>query len=316
MGPSSWGWCGYFSSGLDSQNGGCDTGSDREAHDDLTILQHYLQQAQEYEKETSVRILDYLDVHYYPQASGVIFSCDESSNTTITNRLQAPRSLYDYNYNDGGSWIGTYFENPALIPRLKNWINEYYPGTKLSITEYNFGDDTCITSTIATCEVMAIFATYGVNIGTHWDKPIYNSLITNAWKIYLNYDGYNTSIFGSNSYDKHNILSAYTKSSDIERVTGYSFYDDKFDMLYVYSFNKMAQNVTVEIDIDNINGINNKEFNTNGDIQMYGIDEENGLSDVGIVPDYNKIDSDKFVISMPKWTVRMCIIKGQTINKN
>eukprot|EP01084_Bolivina_argentea_P146631 256690_1 len=192
-GYSAWGWCGYFEDGFDHAAGFCTSGGpDQIAKDNLPLSAYYLQELANYEKQNNQRILDIMDVHYYPQATGV-GGCDESNSTWVTNRLQSPRSLYDTSYKDG-SWID---EPIALIPRYKAWIDQYYPGTKLSISEYEFGGDDCITSTIAHSEALAVFATFGVEVATRWSKPAPGAPVTNAFNIFTNYDGK-----GSNVYDK------------------------------------------------------------------------------------------------------------------
>merc|ERR1712154_747698 len=70
-------------------------------------------------KDNGQRVLDILDVHYYPAASGASMDCDENDATKVANRLQAPRSLYDPAYTDP-SWINTEI---ALIPRFQGYID-------------------------------------------------------------------------------------------------------------------------------------------------------------------------------------------------
>ena len=58
----------------------------------------------------------------------------ESSCPNHSGRLRSTRSLWDPGYLDE-SWIGrdVKAEPIALIPRLKNWVSTYYPGTKVGI---------------------------------------------------------------------------------------------------------------------------------------------------------------------------------------
>ena len=65
-GPALWGWCAYFYSGAD----GCSPGADRAAHGGEDFVPWYLDQAKAWETAHGFRLLDYLDVHYYPQAPG------------------------------------------------------------------------------------------------------------------------------------------------------------------------------------------------------------------------------------------------------
>ena len=296
LGYSPWGWCGYFTDGYDNYNGYCTSGPHRQAHNNMSLIAWYLQQASDYEKQYGQRILDILDVHYYPQASYVSMSCDESTQQKLQDRLQAPRSLYDWSYTDP-SWIN---QPIALIPRLNAWINEYYPGTEISISEYNFGGDTCQSAVIATAEAMSIYATYGVTLATRWGSPSSGSLITNAWNIYTNFDGNRSNIYDDGLY------AVYTNTSNVEMVTGYTFIskDNNNKMVYIYLFNKddKESNVTYKFIGDNDN------INTNGIISLYGIDDDGmGIKYIGIVD--NKTDSTSFSLTMPKYSVRFAILK-------
>ncbi|HKD16862.1 MAG TPA: glycoside hydrolase family 44 protein, partial [Thermoanaerobaculia bacterium] len=149
LGPVPWGWCAYFWSALD----GCsDGGPDLTSHGGVHYLEWYLQQAHDYEQSQGVRLVDYLDIHYYPQAPGVALTDDES---VAALRLRTLKSLYDPTYIDE-SWIGTCCGPTAvqLIPRMKQWIADRYPGTKLAISEYNWGGDTGISSALAQAEAL------------------------------------------------------------------------------------------------------------------------------------------------------------------
>src|SRR5262249_23159174 len=113
MGPVPWGWCAYFWSALD----GCsDGGPDLAAHGGVHYLEWYLKQAHDYETANGVRLVDYLDIHYYPQANGVALTDDES---VAALRLRTLKSLYDPSYIDE-SWIGTCCGSTAvnLIPSM------------------------------------------------------------------------------------------------------------------------------------------------------------------------------------------------------
>ena len=67
-------------------------------------------------------------------------------------------------------------------------------------------------------------------------------------------------------------------------------------------FNKATSTTELTVNLSNGN------FNTNNDINLYGIDEDKGLNYIGTVN--NKPSKSSFVVSMPKWTVRLAIIEG------
>src|SRR5207253_3059631 len=99
-------------------------------------------------------------VHYYPQASGV--DSPASDPATQQLRIRSTRSLDDPNYTDE-SWIGVPVN---LIPRLKAWIADNYPGTKLAITEYRWGGEKDASGAVALAnEDSSHTATLNLNLG-------------------------------------------------------------------------------------------------------------------------------------------------------
>ncbi len=189
FGPVSWGWCEYFYSGAD----GCSpNGADFISHGSVPLTQWYLRQVRQYQEAHGVRLVDVLDVHYYPQANGVALSGDESAATSA-RRLRSLRSLWDPTYVDE-SWI------PAavrLIPRMKEWIAAELPGTKLAITEYSWGNDDGLSSALAQAEVLGIFAREGVDIATRWVAPAAGSFVEDAFRLWLDYDGAGARVAGT-----------------------------------------------------------------------------------------------------------------------
>ncbi|HPD29935.1 MAG TPA: glycoside hydrolase family 44 protein [Phycisphaerae bacterium] len=185
LGPVVWGWCAYFYSALD----GCGPGTDYASHGNAHFVPWYLRQMRAYEQQQGVRILDYLDMHYYPQGNNVALS---SAGDAVTQalRLRSTRSLWDPTYADE-SWIANVQDGPyvRLIPRMKQWVAENYPGTKLAITEYNFGGLEHINGALAQADVLGIFGREGLDLATLWDPPQSAQPGAFAYRIYRNYDG-------------------------------------------------------------------------------------------------------------------------------
>jgi hypothetical protein len=69
-GPASWGWPAYFFSAKDAAEGFTKK-PDRLAHGDVPLLAWYLQKLRAHEQKTGTRLLDVLDVHFYPQGQNV-----------------------------------------------------------------------------------------------------------------------------------------------------------------------------------------------------------------------------------------------------
>lgn len=195
LGPAEWGWTGYFFSALDGKNGGnwWDNAPDRAAHDGLPLVAWYLQQMQLYEQQHGVRILDYLDLHYYPQATGVALA-PAGDTATRALRLRSTRSLWDPTYTDE-SWID---EPVKLIRLMREWVDTYYPGTKLALSEYNFGALDHINGALTQADVLGIFGREGLDLAFLWAPLSVNDPFAFAFRLYRNYDG-TGSAFGDTS---------------------------------------------------------------------------------------------------------------------
>ncbi|MGC2062535.1 MAG: glycoside hydrolase family 44 protein [Thermodesulfovibrionales bacterium] len=181
MGPVLWGWCAYITSAADQ----CDPGGpDITAHGNTWFVPWYLQQMKTYEQQYGKRVLDYLDLHYYPQADGVSLS-DAGGAATQALRLRSTKDLWDPEYT-AESWIS---DKVHLIPRMRDWVSTNYPNTKLAITEYNWGGLEHINGALAQADVLGIFGREGLDLATLWGPPTSSQPGAFAFRIYRNYDG-------------------------------------------------------------------------------------------------------------------------------
>jgi hypothetical protein len=144
---------------------------------------------QAYEQGNGTRILDYLDLHYYPQTDGVALSPAGDANTQAL-RLRSTRSLWDPTYADE-SWIAQTPDGPyvRLIPRMHDWVDSNYPGTKIAIGEYNWGALDNINGALAQADVLGIFGREAVDLAALWDPPAFAQPGAFAFRIYRDYDG-------------------------------------------------------------------------------------------------------------------------------
>jgi hypothetical protein len=183
-GPAEWGWSGYLYSGKDSA-AGVTLRPDRRAHDDTPLVEWYLRKLHEHEEKTGVRVLDVLDLHFYPQAPNV-YGTGGTDSKTANLRLRSTRALWDPTYVDE-SWIK---EPVRLLPRMKEWIDKNYPGRGISIGEWNFGGEGHITGALATAEALGRFAQFGVTSAFYWTHPADNDSPTlQGFVAYRDFDG-------------------------------------------------------------------------------------------------------------------------------
>ena len=176
LGFGTWGVLDVFDSELDTTNGA----ADRKAHGGTPLLEWYLEQLASYQQAHGVRLVDCLDLHYYPQGG------DPLENT---------RSLWDPTYHDP-SWIDGFLGEPVqLFPRLVGWIQQHYPGTGICVSEYNWNLDTQSdgNAALAEADVLGLFGVWGIRLAAYWTTPVDgqgNPLPAYwAFKLLRNYDG-------------------------------------------------------------------------------------------------------------------------------
>jgi Glycoside hydrolase family 44/Bacterial Ig-like domain (group 3) len=147
--------------------------------DGLFAGQYYLQQMAAYETANNQRILDYFDEHYY------------GGGSTAAAELESTRALWDPTFNSG-SWVEQwYFDGPMqLLPRFQSWIQTYYPGTKLSISEYSFASGTDpLVDMLTESDVLGIYGRQSLDFANMWNVPKPTDPIAYSFRIYRNYDG-------------------------------------------------------------------------------------------------------------------------------
>jgi hypothetical protein len=184
-GPAEWGWSAFFYSAADLGSG-VFLRPDRRKHEDQPLIEWYLQKLKEHEKKTGVKLLDVLDLHYYPQGKGMALGDAAATDPEAAAlRLRATRSLWDPTYKDE-SWID---DQVQLIPRMKKWVADFYPGLGTSIGEYNFGAETHMSGGLAQAEALGRFGQHGLTSAFFWMYPPKNSPAFWAFRAYRNFDG-------------------------------------------------------------------------------------------------------------------------------
>jgi len=159
-------------------------------------LDYFLAQAKQLEAKHGKRLIHALDIHWYPENKGSKRITEKDvSPKTIAARLQAPRSLWDPDYIEK-TWIGDSLGKPIrLIPWMLERIAERYPGTKLTMTEYNFGAGEHISGGLAQADVLGIFGREGMYMANYWGDNAGNTVLPPytqaAYRLYRNYDGKN-----------------------------------------------------------------------------------------------------------------------------
>jgi hypothetical protein len=184
-GPAEWGWTGYFYSAADSA-AGIPRAPDRRAHRGVPLLPWWLFSVREHERKNKIKLIDVLDVHYYPQGANIgVERSGATDPATNALRLRSTRSLWDPTYVDE-SWVGDRVE---LFPRLRRWIKENAPGVEISLGEYSFGAAEHMSGGLAEAEALGRFGTEGIFSAFFWFMPPRDSPVYWAFRAFRNFDG-------------------------------------------------------------------------------------------------------------------------------
>jgi len=201
FGPVQDGWARYFYASESAL--APEAVTDRRNHGDVDFVPWYLQQMSGYEQFNGVRLLDFLDLHFYPQNGEDQTLAGDSAKQAL--RLRSTAALWDASYVDE-SWIGDNGLDGGivrLIPRMRDWVNANYPGTRLALTEYNWGGLEDINGALAQADVLGIFGAEGLDVAALWNYPAHTNpaeeviaydvfeTLPGAWafRMYRNYDG-------------------------------------------------------------------------------------------------------------------------------
>ena len=217
----------------------------------------YLERLRQEERSTGRRLLDVLDVHWYPAggAEGQQVGNDVAQQSPEMEwaRLQAPRSLWDSTY-DEHSWVTEVQSGPIhLLPLLRDKIATHYPGTKLAITEYYYGRGGDISGGIAQADVLGIFGREGVFAATLWPNAGLSAVpyggnparayayVIGAFRMFRDFDG-RGGRFGRLGLDAH--------TSDVPGSSVYASTDDpSASRVVIVALNKLSRGRVAMIDL-------------------------------------------------------------------
>ncbi|WP_243240313.1 glycoside hydrolase family 44 protein [Clostridium cibarium] len=263
------------------------------------FVDYYLDKMKQAETTEGKRLLDVFDFHYYPEAKGggvrVTEKNDPSNIECNKARIQATRTLWDSNYKED-SWIGQWCKDQTpIIPKMQASINKYYPGTKLAITEYNFGGGDHISGGIAQADAFGIFANQNVYFASLWGFNGDTNYTQAAFNLYRNYDGKN-STYGD--------IKVKANTSDIENSSVYSAVDSKdSNKLHVILINK---NYDKPMKI-NVNLAGDKKY-TSG--KVWGFDKDS--SDIKEKDSITNIKDNSFTYEVPQLSVCHLVLDAKS----
>ena len=257
------------------------------------FISYYLDQMKKAEQTAGKRLIDAIDVHYYSEAKGDsrVTESSATSDKDIAARVQAPRTLYEKGYREV-SWVTDALSNyMPFLPTIQNSISTYYPGTKLAMTEYNFGGGDHVSGAIAEADALGAFAANDVYLATLWPLSSSIKYQLSAIDLYTNYDG-KGGAFGDT------LVSA--KSSDVEKGTAYASIQGEDD-----------STVTVVVTNKDMTNDQNTTITLAGGADyssatVYAITGES--SDIRVIDVQNDVTGNTVNITLPALSVAQVVI--------
>ncbi|MBP3380528.1 MAG: glycoside hydrolase [Ruminococcus sp.] len=241
-------------------------------------IDYYLDRMKKAEEETGTRLLDVLDIHYY----------SESCRVGDEDRLQSVRTLYEKGFVEN-SWIGQWCqENIPILPTVQASIDKYYPGTKLAISEYNFGGENT-TATIAQAEALGCFADAEVYFASIWSGNSYQYAGIN---LYTNYDG-KGGHFGDTLVP--------TKTDDVAQASSYAAINgsDKGTVTAMLTNKSFSDSENAVISLEN----SDAGYEAAAVYAVYGDSDEIRLIDI-----INDVSGNKVNVTLPALSAAMVVI--------
>ena len=275
LGPVSCCWNFYWNSAA-----GAD---DKAQHDNQDFLPWFLQQVRQHDQRLGKRTLDVLDIHYYPEG---LYN-DQDDTRTAAHRLRSTRSLWEKTYVDE-SWIG---QPVYLIPRMKQLIDANYPGTKLGISEWNWGADKTMNGALALADVLGIMGREDVYLASYWRYPEIGSPGFFAFKMFRNYDD-RGGHFGDTSIQ--------ALSSAPDQISAYAAINTIDSGVAVLLLNKDPQHdAAVAIDLRNIS------LGGKTTLYRYSMATSDAITSASVAP------ADRLSLTLPAYSISLLVFEAQ-----
>ena len=297
FGPALFGFWAYI--GFDDSDPETDSQSPNQVYD--WYIDKYLDYMAQEEVSSGRRVLDVLDVHWYPEATGGgvrVWNNGPGAGSVDTQiaRMQAPRTLWDFSYLEQGPVAQNFPQHMPILPRLQHSIDTYYPDTKLAITEYNYGATDHVSGGIAQADVLGIFGRKGIYMANNWtpltNDPAETAYLTAGFKLYRNYNG---------TFGEFGDISVKSHTSDAEMSSIHAS-EDNYGDLHIIVINKdMSSPINGVFDI-----ISNNDYNFS---EVWGFDDAS--PDVLARAAIADLTNNQFTYTIPPLSAYHFVLSGE-----
>ncbi len=217
LGPVSCCW--YFYWNLNSST------DNKATHAGIDFLPWWLNEIAWADAVAGTRSLDVFDIHAYPDGpdtSGYTQAQLQALATRIYRDWWDPSYKSEATYIDNNGFsIEPVEPNPFRIPRMRALLNQNYPGTQFSITEWSaaFAGNTSqereadFSTALGDADAYGILGRERAYLASRWEAPLPANPNYQALKLYTNYDtqhhGFGTTSVGATHNADPNLFSTY-----------------------------------------------------------------------------------------------------------
>lgn len=256
-------------------------------------IDYFLDAMKKASDQAGKRLIDVLDIHWYPEAVGKARITVDTATSAEDRaaRVQAPRSLWDSTYKEK-SWITQSNGAPInLLPRIQASIDKYFPGTRIAITEYNYGEPAQITGGLAEADFLGVMAAKGVYAAAIWPLANKSPYLAAAMRLYRNYDG-QKGTFGA--------ASAQATASSRDAASVFASFNPGGDEIHIIAINKSATETvagtfTIASPVPLADGI-----------KAYGMDQSSATVSAKAAA---TVSGNGFTYSLPPWSATHFVLK-------
>ncbi len=257
-------------------------------------LEYFIKRCADREKETGIRVLDVVDIHWYPE---------ETKSSDVVN---LHRVFYDKTYNypsaNGSKKLTGGWDNSLtkeyIFQRINDWLIKYYGenhGITLALTETEIKTKDVNVLSVAYASMLGTFANNGVEIFTPWTWK------TGMWETLHLFSRYSQEIKVNTTSSLDNTVSGYTTVNSTS---------DSMTIILVNRDLSASRNVTVNLDSFIVADGNYSalELSSLPSTETFKSHTNNALKNKSV-----SVSNNSFTISLPSVSTTAVILTGKTL---
>jgi hypothetical protein len=255
-------------------------------------LEYFLKSVADEQKRSGVRLLDMVDIHWYPTESNA------------EQAVQSHRIFFDENYEYpganglktiSGSWDGTK-NKEYIFKRINDWLTQYFGadhGITLGLSEFGSGTSDPDVNSVLYGSMIGTFANNGVELFTPWTWQ------TGMWETLHLYSRYSRTT---------KVKATSTDETKVSSYTSINASEDSLTLMLVNRDVNASQKITVKL---------NEFVVSSASYSLYELSDlpntETFISHINNALKVKKmtISGNTFTITLPPLSTTAVLLKGE-----